>query len=108
MALSVCGLARRGRAAPTDGWPSASWRDGSWFNYYLADGVKDPRLDTNVCAYVATGLFHHFLVTGDADLLARRWPMVEAAIDFVLRWQRPDGSILWSLDRPVGARPTPS
>ncbi len=30
--------------------------DGSWFNYYLPGaGVKDPRLDTNVCAYVATG-----------------------------------------------------
>ena len=44
--------------------------DGSWFNYYLADGVKDPRLDTNVCAYVAAGLLHHYLVTGDIDVLA--------------------------------------
>ena len=45
--------------------------DGSWFNYYLAaSGVKDPRLDTNVCAYVATGAWHNFLVTGDVSVLA--------------------------------------
>ncbi len=29
--------------------------DGSWFNYYLTTGIKDARLDTNVCAYLATG-----------------------------------------------------
>ncbi len=36
--------------------------EGCWFNYYLAGhGVKDPRLDTNVCAYVATGAWHHYV-----------------------------------------------
>ena len=70
MALTVCGLPTR-RRPPTAGWPSRQLADGSWFNYYLADGVKDPRLDTNVCAYMAAGLWHHHLVTGDAELLRR-------------------------------------
>ena len=52
--------------------------DGSWFNYYLPGvGVKDPRLDTNVCAYVATGAWHHFRVTGDGAVLSAMWPMID-------------------------------
>ncbi len=100
MALSVCGLVAEAERAYL--WLADSQlADGSWFNYYLDSGVKDPRLDTNVCAYVATGLWHHFLVTASQDLLRRLWPMVEGALDFVLRWQRPDGSVRWSLD-PAG------
>jgi hypothetical protein len=79
--------------------------DGSWFNYYLTTGVKDPRLDTNVCAYLATGAWHRYVSTGDLSGLEKLWPAVEAGVDFVLRWQRPDGSIRWSLDpagRPEG------
>lgn len=73
--------------------------DGSWFNYYVAGtGVKDPRLDTNVCAYVATGAWHYHRITGDLTVLEAMWPMVQRAMSFVLRWQQPDGSILWSVD----------
>jgi hypothetical protein len=72
--------------------------DGSWFNYYLGERVKDARLDTNVCAYVSAGLYHYLLATGDVDFVAALWPRVERAIDFVLRWQLDDGTIRWSLD----------
>jgi hypothetical protein len=72
--------------------------DGSWFNYYVGEAVKDARLDTNVCAYVAAGVYHHLVATGDVDAAARRWSMVERATDFVARFQREDGSITWSLD----------
>ena len=41
--------------------------DGSWFNYYLATGIEDARLDTNVCAYLATGAWHRYVSTGDLD-----------------------------------------
>jgi hypothetical protein len=104
MALTLCGLFEEAEAA-FDWLAASQLKDGSWFNYYLAGGVKDARIDTNVCAYVATGLWHHALVTRSYDLLARHWPVVERAIDFVLRWQRPDGSVRWSLDqagRPEG------
>jgi hypothetical protein len=98
MGLTVAGFheaARRAYAWLAD----TQLGDGSWFNYYLADaGVKDPRLDTNVCAYVATGAWHHFRVTGDLAVLEWMWPMVVRAVGFVLRWQQADGSILWSVD----------
>ncbi len=81
-------------------WLRATQRaDGSWYTYYLADGeVEDRRLDTNVCAYVATGVWHYFLATRDSGFLEDLWPSVERAIDFVLSWQRPGGELAWSVD----------
>ena len=97
MALSVCGLYAEAEAA-YEWLADRQLADGSWFNYYLSQAVKDARLDTNVCAYVATGVFHHYQVTGRLAAVSRYWPMVEAAMDFVLRWQRADGSVFWSVD----------
>ena len=97
MALSVCGHFAEAEAA-YDWLADVQLGDGSWFNYYLDPSIEDPRLDTNVCAYVAAGLWHHSLITGDDAILVKHLPMVEAAIGFVLRWQLPDGSIRLSLD----------
>jgi len=72
--------------------------DGSWFNYYVGEEVKDARLDTNVCAYVAAGIYHLLVATDDVDTVAHFWPMVERAMDFVVRWQRGTGAVAWSLD----------
>jgi len=97
MALTVCGFLAEARRAYE--WLARSQlADGSWFNYYWPTAVKDQRLDTNVCAYVAAGLWHYTLVTGDPTLAVELWPMVEGAIEFVLRWQRPDGAVRWSVD----------
>jgi len=72
--------------------------NGAWFNYYRAEGVQDQRIDTNVCAYVAVGLWHHALSTGSTEVLVANLPMLESAIDFVLAHQRRDGAIAWSID----------
>ncbi len=98
MALTVAGFEEEAVLAYR--WLSESQLpEGSWFNYYLASsGVKDPRLDTNVCAYVATGVWHHFCITGDRSQLEEMWPVLDSALAFVLRFQRTDGSILWSAD----------
>lgn len=100
MALTACGFdAEADRAYQ---WLlDTQLPDGSWFNYYLVAGVKDPRLDTNVCAYLATGAWHRYVSTGDRAGLVWLWPALEAGVDFVLRWQRADGAIRWSLD-PAG------
>jgi hypothetical protein len=104
MALTVCGLVDE--AVEAYRWLARrQLPDGSWFNYYQEDTVKDPRLDTNVCAYLAAGAWHHHLITGDVEFLGELWPTIEAGIDFILRWQQPDGSVRWSLDsagRPEG------
>src|SRR5690242_21855514 len=36
--------------------------DGSWHSYYVAGGVEDRRRDTNVTAYIATGVWFHTLL----------------------------------------------
>jgi hypothetical protein len=97
MALSVCGL-YEGAVAGYRWLADRQLPDGSWFNYYQGSGIKDQRLDTNVCAYLAAGAWHHHLITGDVEFLGELWPTIEKGIDFILRWQQPDGSVLWSLD----------
>ncbi len=97
MALTVTGYGDQARSAYR--WLARNQLgDGSWFNYYLAERVNDTRLDTNVCAYIATGVYHYLLATDDVDFAAEMWPHIERAIEFVLRWQLDDGTIRWSLD----------
>jgi RES domain-containing protein len=97
MALSVGGEA--GAAVRAYEWLAGFQHDdGGWYAYYTATGVEDARRDTNVCAYVATGVWHHHLVTGDGGFLVRMWPVVERAIGFVLSFQLPGGEVLWNVD----------
>jgi hypothetical protein len=70
--------------------------DGAWHQYYLADRVEQDKLDANVCAYIAAGVWHHWLLTDDQGFVETMWPVVEQAIDFVLDLQRPRGEILWA------------
>src|SRR5699024_1598552 len=60
------------------------------------DGVEDDKFDLNVVAYIATGVYQHWLITRDRDFVARMWPVVERAIDYVLELQQPRGEILWA------------
>jgi hypothetical protein len=72
--------------------------DGSWHSYYVAGDVEDRRRDTNVTAYIATGLWFHTLVVGDDRLLARMWPVVERAMSFVTGLQWDSGELCWSIE----------
>ena len=102
MALAVAGRVAEAEAAYA--WlASTQLADGSWCLYHLAEGIEEPRRDPNVCAYVATGVWWHFLETGDERLLRRMWPVVSAAIDFVLGLQESGGEVLWNRD--VDSRP---
>jgi hypothetical protein len=70
--------------------------DGSWAQSYAWDGsVEDPGVDTNMCAYVAAGVWHHFLILHDQGFIEAMWPTVERAIDYVLDHQAPGGEIAW-------------
>ena len=72
--------------------------DGAWATSYDGDTVLDPSVDTNQCAYVAVGLWQWWTVTGDRVLVQRMWPVVRAALDFVLDYQAPAGHLYWSRD----------
>lgn len=103
MALDVAGL--HAEAARAYEWLTGTQRaDGSWWSYYAADGsVEEAKLDSNVCAYVATGAWHHWLATRDEAFVEAMWPVVRRALDWVLGLRRRDGTILWACrdhDRP--------
>ena len=51
-----------------------------------------------MCAYVATGVWHHWLCTGDRAFVERMWPTVERAIEFVLSLRRDDGLSVWAIE----------
>jgi hypothetical protein len=96
MALALGG--RRAEADHAYEWLRGIQRpDGSWHQYYLADRVEEAKLDTNVCAYVATGVWHHWLLFQDRGFLETMWSTVERAMDFVLSLQKPRGEIIWAM-----------
>ena len=95
MALAAGGRVADARRAYR--WLAATQRpDGAWHQYYLPGRVKEATLDANVTAYVATGVRHHFLSTGDTGFLAQMWPVVDAAMGFVLGLQAAGGEVVWA------------
>nr|WP_155073262.1 prenyltransferase [Streptomyces taklimakanensis] len=97
MALDAAGEHERAEAAYR--WLAEHQNaDGSWYAAY-ADGdagrPTDPGKESNFCAYVAVGVWHHYLATGDDTFLERMWPVVVAAVEFVLELQQPGGQIGW-------------
>jgi hypothetical protein len=95
MALTTGG--RRAEAEAAYEWLARMQRpDGAWHQYYRYGHVEETTLDANVTAYVATGVWHHFVMTGDAAFLGTMWPVVDAAVGFVLDLQTPRGEITWA------------
>lgn len=89
--------------------------DGSWFGQlgsavpideelhrFTMQGVEDGHKirDTNFIAYIATAIWHHFQLHNDVDYAAANWPMVKAAIDFVIALQSTEGDIRWTAADP--------
>ena len=95
MALTAAGLVDQAHAAYE--WSRTQQRsDGSWAIQYRRGVVEDANSDSNFCAYIATGVWHHVLVTGDQEFAERMWPTVRDAIDFVLNLQAGTGEIYWA------------
>ncbi len=95
MALLVGGEVAAAEAAYE--WCRAGQRaDGSWPMKIIVDRVEDASGDTNMSAYVAVGIWHHWLLRRDAVFVRRFWPVVRRALDFVASMQLPFGGIAWS------------
>jgi hypothetical protein len=97
MALSVCGLTTAAERA-YDYLRRAQAPDGSWPRKVVSGAVVDAGRETNHCAYVAVGVWHHFLVTGDERFAWRMWPTVRRALHYVVDHQTDRGEIRWSVD----------
>lgn len=79
--------------------------NGTWLAAYKDGKVDDgTRAESNFVAYVATGVWHHYLVTRDTNFLQSMWPTVKRAIQFILRLQGDKGQIYWCEDTTLGIR----
>ena len=100
MGLAVAGFLPEARRAYE--WLAArQLSDGSWHSAYLEGIAQDRTRDANMSAYVAVGVYHYFLLTGDRGFASEMWPTVSAAIDFALGLQAPTGEIHWAIS-PAG------
>jgi hypothetical protein len=97
MALSVGGRVHEATRA-YDYLRRTQAADGSWPRKVVGGVVVDAGRETNQCAYVAVGVWHHLLVTGDERFAWRMWPTVRRALDFVVSHQTDRGEIRWSVD----------
>jgi len=96
MALSVVGEYKAARDAFV--WlADHQLDDGTWWESYRdSKPDKRERRETNFIAYVATGVWHHYLITQDDIWLASQFKMVASAINAVLRLQSNEGDIQWA------------
>jgi hypothetical protein len=100
MALDIGG--EHARAAAAYRWLAARQRpDGSWPAEYRDGAESAPAAESNHAGYLAVGVWHSWLITGDEELVAELWPVVGLGLDLVTRMQLPGGAIGWAL-RPDG------
>lgn len=105
MGLCIGGYLKEARRAYK--WMSQMQQDdGSWYVSYKNDIFEDTTKDANISSYIAVGLFHYYLVTGDRLFLKNMWPMVKSAIDFALSMQAPGGEIYWAISPEGRVDPT--
>ena len=80
--------------------------DGSWPMKFVGGEVGDHSGETNMSAYLAVGVWHHWLVRRDDAFVRRSWPTVRRALDWVVSMQLPFGGVAWSREwadgRPAG------
>jgi len=102
MALTVAGLTEPARKGYE--WLVRHQReDGSWPMKLVRGEAVEHGGESNHAAYVAVGVWHELLVTGDEDFARAMWPVVTRALDFVVDLQTPRGEIVW--ERTASGRP---
>jgi hypothetical protein len=104
MALDVGGLHANARHAYR--WLHRELRPGGWWPAKYREGA--PVCDfgeTHHSAYLAVGLWHHFLATDDEAFLAELWPAVRDTADFVVRHQDASGVVPWAVHPDTGTDP---
>jgi len=70
--------------------------DGSWPMRWVAGRVEDASGETNMSAYLAVAVWHHWLLRRDAAYVRRCWPFVRRALDWVVSVQLPFGGLAWA------------
>ncbi|WP_374999438.1 prenyltransferase [Aeromicrobium sp. CTD01-1L150] len=95
MALVVGG--RHDAAMAAYDWCMRTQRpDGSWPMTVIEGVVDDASTESNMTAYLAVGVLHHWRVCRDRAFVERMWPVVRRALDLVVSMQLPFGGVAWS------------
>lgn len=71
--------------------------DGALFQYYLASGVKEPKVDLNCCLYPAVAMLGYLGAGGDPGVIKEHLRWFDETTELVLRFQRADGGFPWAL-----------
>lgn len=82
--------------------PGLQREDGSFPMKVVGGVVEDDRGEANMSAYLAVGVWHHWLVRRDLDVVRTYWPVVRRALDWVVSLQQPFGGISWCQPRVDG------
>lgn len=96
MGLSIGGYLQEARQA-YEWLARIQLDDGSWYASYLNGVPLDRTRDTNLSSYIAVGVYHYYLITGDLAFLQKMWPVIRSAINFAINMQAPDGEIYWAI-----------
>ena len=70
--------------------------DGSWFSSYINGVPEDRTSETNMSTYLATGVFHHWLIRKDLAFVKSMWETVKQGVDFAVSLQTDRGEIYWA------------
>jgi hypothetical protein len=80
--------------------------DGSWYASYKDGQPLEIHKVSHSVSYIAVGVWHHYLTTGDLSFIKKMWPSVRKAIEFVLNMRGPNGEIYWARDSAGKIYPT--
>jgi hypothetical protein len=98
MGLSVGGFYQEAKRAYQ--WlAGAQLADGSWWSETQEGQVINSTKEANFAAYIAVGVFHHYLITGDLNFLKAIWPAVDNGIRYAISLQAPEGEIYWAKNK---------
>ena len=73
-------------------------KDGSWYSEYRNSIPTTKRRETNFTAYIATGLWHYYLIFEDKEFLEKMIPTLSKSLSFILSMQTEDGDIYWAAE----------
>jgi hypothetical protein len=70
--------------------------DGSWWSETKDGEILNSTKETNFAAYIAVGIFHHYLITGNGEFLKYMWSSISRGIQYAINMQAPEGEIYWA------------
>jgi hypothetical protein len=95
MGLSIAGFYHKAERAYQ--WLGATQlADGSWWSEIKDEQIINSTKETNFAAYIAVGVFHHYLITGNVEFLKYMWNSVSRGIQYAINMQALEGEIYWA------------